>query len=99
MPIDDGALLPEEARAAWQAYQEMGKSKIQYFNFLQELDQKYKEGGSPSIAENLRLEELLKVHDKNVTAFSRAMNAVENKEAREALLQKLGSTNTTLGKH
>ncbi|MBI4005793.1 MAG: hypothetical protein HY356_03915 [Gammaproteobacteria bacterium] len=99
MPIDDGALLPEEARAAWQAYQEMGKSKTQYFNFLQELDQKYKEGGSPSIAENLRLEELLKVHDKNVTAFSQAMNAVENKEAREALLQKLGSTNTTLGKH
>ncbi len=99
MPIDEGTLLPEEAEAAWRAYQEMSKSKNQYFNFLQGLDQKYKQGGSPSIAENLRLEELLKVHDKNVVAFSQAMNAVENKEAREALLQKLASTNTALGKH
>lgn len=96
---DTAIKLPEEAQAAWDAYQEMSKTKTAYFNFLQELDQRYKEGGSPGIAENLRLEELLKAHDKKVAAFSQAMNKVEDKEARVALLQKLGSTNTAPGKH
>lgn len=79
--------LTEEARIAYQAFQDMGKSKQVYFNFLQDIDIKYKEGGAPSIAENLQLEKLLGVHDKNVLAFNTAMAAVENVEARTALIK------------
>jgi len=52
--------LPEEAQNAWLAYQAMSESKKTYFTLLQELDMKYKKRGSPTLAENLRLEELLK---------------------------------------
>ena len=68
----------------------MGATKAEYFGFLQELDQKYRPGGSPSIAENLKLEKLLKSHDEKVRAFNTAMQAVTAEDAREILLKKLG---------
>ncbi len=89
--------IPEEAQAAWQAYVAMSESKKGYFSFLQALDEKYKHCGSPSIAENLKLEELLGVHDKNVLAFNEAMSAINDTEARNALLQALGASNVALG--
>lgn len=79
--------LTEEAKIAFQAFQDMGKSKQTYFTFLQEIDVKYKSGGAPSIAENLQLEKLLGVHDKNVVAFNTAMAAVKGVEARNALIK------------
>ncbi len=84
MTADD---LTEEANVAYQAFQDMGVSKQAYFHFLQDIDIKYKQGGTASIAENLQLEKLLGVHDKNVTAFNTAMTAVEGVEARNALIK------------
>jgi hypothetical protein len=82
-------ILPVEAQLAWEAYQAMGKSKAEYFSLLQYLDQKYRGGGTPSIAENLQLENLLKAHDEKVVAFNKAMHTVRDKKARELLLKKL----------
>ena len=94
----DGDNLPEEAQTAWDAYQAMGLSKQSHFAFLQELDHKYKEGGAPSIAENLHLENLLKKHDEKVTAFNMAMQSIEGKEALgEKILKKLSADNATMG--
>jgi len=87
--MSNNDLLPKEAQKAWDAYLAMRLSKQSYFGFLQELDQKYKEGGSPSIAENLHLEDLLKKHDGKVTAFNEAMQSIEGKNSRELLLKKL----------
>jgi hypothetical protein len=79
--------LTSEAKVAYQAYQDMSNSKYAYFTFLQEIDVKYKSGGTASIAENLQLEKLLGVHDINVIAFNTAMTAVEDVEARHALIK------------
>lgn len=91
--------LPPEAQAAWDAYQVMGKSKIEYFGLLQEIDQKYKQGGSPSIAENLQLEKLLNAHSEKVTAFNEAMQAVTDQTARELLLKRLMGDTAPPGMH
>ena len=97
MPED--TKLPAAAQAAWDAYQVMGKSKIEYFGLLQEIDQKYKQGGSPSIAENLQLEKLLNTHSEKVAAFNEAMQAVSDKESRELLLKKLMGDASPPGMH
>ncbi|GJM04383.1 MAG: hypothetical protein DHS20C09_03740 [marine bacterium B5-7] len=84
MSVDD---LTKEAKVAYQAFQDMSVSKEAYFHFLQDIDIKYKQGGAASIAENLQLEKLLSAHDKNVIAFNTAMTAVEDVEARNALIK------------
>lgn len=89
--MSDDAVFPVEAQIAWEAYQAMSRSKVEYFSLLQELDQKYREGGTPSIAENLQLEKLLKAHDVKVTVFNDAMSNVTDRAAREILLKKLTS--------
>ncbi len=81
--------LPPEADAAWQAYLDMGESKEIYFGFLQSLDVKYDKNESPSIAENLKLEQLLAEHDSRVKAFNTAMSAIEDNSARQLLINKL----------
>lgn len=83
--------LPAEAQAVWLAYQAMGKSKDAYFSFLQELHQKYRDNGSSTFAENLRLEKLLQVHNEKVTAFSQAMSAVKDRDTRERLVRMMGA--------
>ncbi len=82
--------LSEEAKVAYQAFVDMSKSKEAYFSYLQDIDTKYKDGGGPSIAENLQLEKLLNKHDKNVLAFNTAMTAVEDIDSRNALIKLLG---------
>ena len=72
--------LPPEARSALEAYQAMSASKSEYFGLLQQLDVKYKERGSPTIAENLKLEKLLQTHGERVASFNNAMQAVTDKE-------------------
>ncbi len=94
---DTAEKLPPEAQAAWDAYQIMGQSKAEYFGLLQEIDLKYKQGGSPTIAENLHLEKLLKAHSEKVADFNSAMQAVTDKTARELLLQKLMADAVTSG--
>ncbi len=84
MSIDN---LTKKAKTAYQAFQDMSISKEAYFHFLQDIDIKYKQGGSASIAENLQLEKLLGVHDKNVIAFNTAMTVVEDIEERHALIK------------
>ncbi len=79
--------LSEQAKLAYRAFLDMGKSKEAYFNLLQALDLKYKLGGARGLAENLQLEKLLAAHDKNVLAFNTAMAAVEDKDARNALIE------------
>jgi hypothetical protein len=97
--MSDDTRLPAEAQAAWDAYQIMGKSKAEYFGMLQEIDQKYKQGGSPTIAENLQLEQLLNTHSEKVAAFNEAMQAVTDKTARELLLKKLTASSSLPGMH
>ncbi len=81
------AALSDTAKIAHRAFVDMRQSKQLYFELLQTLDQKYKTGGAASIAENLQLEQLLKSHDENVTAFNHAMQAVNDKADREALIR------------
>jgi hypothetical protein len=97
IPVEE-ALSPEAERA-WRAYQAMGESKRMYFGFLQELDQKYDKNESPSIAENLKLEQMLKTHDEKVNAFNKAMANVEEPTARQALMTKLTSASALAGTH
>lgn len=99
MTTSPEASLSPEAELAWQAYEAMGESKQDYFGFLQELDQKYAENESPSIAENLKLEELLKTHDERVRSFNVAMANVEDEDARKALIRKLTHAAKVAGTH
>jgi len=90
--MTDNDPLPPVARSALDAYQAMSASKSEYFGLLQQLDLKYKERGSPTIAENLKLEKLLQTHGEKVASFNNAMQAVTDKTARELLLKKLMTT-------
>ncbi|MFT5133288.1 MAG: hypothetical protein ACI9SC_001758 [Gammaproteobacteria bacterium] len=91
--------LSPEAEQAWHAYQAMGQTKLGYFGFLQELDQKYPKNESPSIAENLKLEQLLSAHDIKVKAFNEAMTNVKDASARQVLLNKLTNDSVSPGTH
>lgn len=79
--------LTEEASIAYQAFQEMRESKQTYFSFLQDIDVKYKDGGEASNEETEELSKLLAKHSEKVSAFNDAMSAVENFEARDALIK------------
>jgi hypothetical protein len=79
--------LTEEASVAYQAFQEMRESKQTYFAFLQDIDVKYKEGGEASSDETEELAKLLTEHSEKVAAFNDAMSAVEDFEARNALIK------------
>ena len=94
MTDNDDSLSPV-AEDAWQAYQAMGRTKRIYFGFLTELDQKYDKNQSPSIAENLKMEELLADHDKNVKLFNEAMEKVTEPTDREQLMLKLSESAAT----
>ncbi len=83
--------LEPEIVAAWRAYEAMGRSKKNYFSLLQAMDEKYRLAGSPGIAENLRLERLLREHDEKVKQFNQALAEVINPDARERLLALLAS--------
>jgi len=82
--VDD---LSEEAKIAYQAFLDMGNSKVAHFGCLEVIETKYKSGGVPSIAENLELEKLLANHDKNVLAFKTAMDAITDRDEKIILLQ------------
>jgi hypothetical protein len=79
--------LTEEASIAYQAFQQMRESKQTYFSFLQVIDVKYKSGGEASSDETEELSKLLAKHDENVATFNTAMKAVEDFDARDALIK------------
>ena len=91
--------LSPETEAAWQAYQAMCASKDDYFSLLQALDEKYKNGGEPGIAESLKLEQLLSAHDKKVKLFNQAMAAVTGPEAKRQLMELLRVAAEAKDKH
>lgn len=72
----------------------MSESKRVYFNYTVELDRKYKQGGEPSIAETLKLEQLLAEHDKKVAEFNRTMQSMKDMDidTRNAFIRALGGT-------
>ena len=78
--------LNPETASAWQAYQSMSASKDAYFSLLQALDEKYRHGGNPTIAENLKLEQLLADHDRKVKHFNQTVTAITNPEAKQQLV-------------
>ena len=91
--------LSPDIEAAWQAYQSMCASKDDYFSLLQALDEKYKNGGEPGIAESLRLEQLLSEHDKKVKLFNQAMAAITGPDAKLQLLELLKAAADIKDKH
>ena len=91
--------LNPETVAAWQAYQSMSTGKDAYFSLLQALDEKYRHGGNPTIAENLKLEQLLGEHDRKVKAFNQALLAITNPGAKQQLVELLKDTANTATSH
>ena len=91
--------LSPETVAAWRAYQSMCASKDDYFSLLQALDEKYKTGGGPGIAENLRLENLLNEHDQKVKLFNQAVATITDPGAKKQLLELLTAAVDTKDKH
>lgn len=91
--------LSAEAEQAWLDYQAMAETKKLYFGFLQGLDQKYDKSEPPSIAENLKMEQLLQAHDEKVGAFNRAMANVVEPSARQALMARLSTASAAMGTH
>ena len=83
-PADD---FSEAAKIAHRAFIDMSSSKNAYFNRLAAIDAIYQAGGAPSLAENLELEKLLAIHDKNVLAFKTAIDAVTDDMEKQALFQ------------
>ena len=82
--VDD---LSEAAQIAYRAFVDMNQSKTEHFKLLEAIETKYESGGVPSFAENLELQNLLEKHDKNVLAFTTAMEAVTDSEERESLIR------------
>jgi len=90
----DPSELPAEARPAYEAYLAMSATKNAYFSFMVELDQKQKNGDEITMAENLKLEQLLKEHDEKVAAFNEAMQTMKTMDeaARHALIRAMGGS-------
>jgi hypothetical protein len=83
-PAED---FSEAAKIAHRAFIDMSTSKNAYFNRLAAVDAIYEAGGAPSLAENLELEKLLAIHDRNVLAFKTAIDAVTDDMEKQALFQ------------
>ena len=79
--------LSDAAKIAHRAFIDMRNSKTAYFDRLSAIDAMYESGGAPSLAENLELEKLLGLHDKNVMAFKAAFAGVTEDEERQALIE------------
>jgi hypothetical protein len=79
--------LSETAQIAHRAFIDMSNSKEAHFSRLAALDAIYEVGGAPSLAENLELEKLLAIHDKNVLAFKTAIVAITDEVEKKTLLQ------------
>lgn len=79
--------LSAEAQLAYRAFQDMSTSKDQHFRRLESISVKYENGGAPSDAEKLELQELLAAHNRNVIAFKTAMSGVKDADEKGKLVR------------
>lgn len=100
MSVDEhGADLPAPAHAAWRAYCAMLASKDAHFTFLDSLHRRYELGGTRTLAEIARLDQLLDDHDRCVQHFAREMRALgtADRAAHALLVNAMTRLNQTLG--
>ncbi|MGF1528320.1 MAG: hypothetical protein ACFCBW_16200 [Candidatus Competibacterales bacterium] len=85
--------LPAVAQPTWTAYRAMGETKRRHFDLLRQLDDKYSQGGSPTLAEQARLATLLKAHDAQVETFKRRLAELRQRDpvAHGTLVQALAN--------
>ncbi len=81
--------LSEAAEAALAAFTAMSQSKQNYFSLLQQIDEKYRNWGSPTDEEKQRLDALLEIHNEKVGKFNEAMTAVTDPDDRIRLIERL----------
>ena len=91
--------LPEAAWPSWDAFKAMEQSKRRYFSYLEELEHKYEDGGARTLAEQARLDGLLREHDRQVAEFGRAVKALgaEDPDAQKAFIAHMTAFNASLG--
>ncbi|MGD8349390.1 MAG: hypothetical protein PVI79_09140 [Gammaproteobacteria bacterium] len=79
--------LSEAAQIAYRAFVDMSASKDEHFALLKSIEQARLVGEPPGLGENLELEKLLAVHDRNVLAFKTAMAEVTDEDEIQALVR------------
>ena len=91
--------LPKAALPAWYAFKAMEQSKRWYFSYLEELERKYEDGGMRLLAEEVRLDALLKEHDRQVAEFGKLVKSLgaENPVAQKALIAHMTTFTNSLG--
>ena len=87
--------LPKKALSVWDIYRAMGESKRKHFSYLEELEKKYKHGGTRTVAENIYLEGLLKQHGRQVVKFREAIKQLQHDDAdaHQALIEHITMLN------
>lgn len=73
--------LPKKALPVWDIYRAMEESKAKHFSYLEELETKYRHGGTRTVAENIYLEGLLKQHGRQVAKFREAIKQLQHDDA------------------
>ena len=91
--------IPDGARSAWDAYLAMEKSKQAHFNALEALETKYQAGGNRTLAEEMKLQNLLAQHNHRVQAFRSLTRELHTSDliAYQALIQQITLINTEPG--
>ena len=75
--------LPDSALPAWEAYQAMQRTKQTHFDLLALLEAKRERRQRPTLAEELRLKQLLKAHDEQVAAFRAELKTLRERDLAE----------------
>ena len=87
--------LPKKALPVWDIYRAMEESKRKHFSYLEELETKYRHGGTRTVAENIYLEGLLKQHGRQVAKFREAIKKLQHDDAdaHQALIEHITMLN------
>lgn len=87
--------LPKKALPVWNIYRAMEECKRKHFGYLEELETKYRHGGSRTVAENIYLEGLLKQHGRQVAKFREAIKQLrhDDADAHQALIEHITMRN------
>ena len=96
---DNSAEIPAAAQEAWLCYVAMTDSKAAHFEYLESLEVKYQHGGTRTLAETARLENLLADHNECVQAFVAAQKslAMSDAVAHREFVQFLSLHNAPIG--
>ena len=68
--------------SVWQAYQAMQVSKKQHFDYLEYLENKYRNHGDPGEGEKSHLANLLASHDRSVSEFRTKLADLKQKDSK-----------------